>query len=154
MRKTVYIETTIPSFYYEVRPEPDAVVRRAWTRQWWEQYSGSYELVTSEAVMDELAAGEYPQKDKAVALLDSLPVLYVDDDVAEIAQVYIAHQVMPDDPFGDALHLALACHYKCDILLTWNCRHLANVNKLPHIRRINMMLGLSTPTLATPLDML
>ena len=32
MRKRVYIETTIPSFYYEVRSTPDMVARRAWTR--------------------------------------------------------------------------------------------------------------------------
>lgn len=33
MSGTVYIETTIPSFYYEVRTEPDVVARRMWTRQ-------------------------------------------------------------------------------------------------------------------------
>ena len=36
MPPTVYIETTIPSFYYEVRTEPDMISRRRWKRQWWD----------------------------------------------------------------------------------------------------------------------
>jgi len=61
---------------------------------------------------------------------------------------------MPKDPVGDAMHLALATYYKCDFLLTWNCNHLANANKFGHIERVNAMLGLSTPRLVTPLELL
>ncbi|MDE0404221.1 MAG: hypothetical protein OXI53_02810 [Nitrospira sp.] len=32
----VYIETTIPSFYYEKRTAPGIVARREWTQQWWD----------------------------------------------------------------------------------------------------------------------
>ena len=38
--------------------------------------------------------------------------------------------------------------------MTWNCRHIANANKFGHIRRINTMLGLFTPALVTPLELL
>lgn len=61
---------------------------------------------------------------------------------------------MPADPTGDALHLALASFHKCDFLVTWNCRHLANANKFGHIRRVNQLLDLYVPVLATPLEML
>lgn len=53
----VYVETTIPSFNHEVRTSPDIVARRDWTRQWWENAPEQYELVTSPAVLDELAGG-------------------------------------------------------------------------------------------------
>src|SRR5712691_1000632 len=39
----------------------------------------------------------------------------------------LLHYVMPADPAGDALHLAIASFHKCDFLLTWNCQHLAAV---------------------------
>src|SRR5207244_12975766 len=55
-------------------------------------------------------------------------------------------------PAGDALHLALASYHKCDFLVTWNCRHLANANKFGHIRRVNALLGLFVPALVTPLE--
>lgn len=154
MRKTVYIETSIPSFYYGVRADPEAVDRRNWTREWWDRESAKYDLVTSEVVSEELGAGDYPHKSDAIALLDALPLLSVEDEIAEIATVYIARKVMPKAPVRDAVHLALASYYKCDFLLTWNCAHLANPNKFDHIRQVNMTLGLFTPALVTPLEML
>lgn len=66
----------------------------------------------------------------------------------------IQRMVMPRDPTGDALHLALASYHKCDFLLTWNVQHLANANKFAHIRRVNALLGLFTPALVTPLELL
>ena len=154
MKPRVYVETTIPSFYHEARPEPDMVARRQWTRDWWEQTGGGYSLVTSVAVLDELDGGDFPNKEQALELMNELPLVPVEPAIVEIVQSYIRHQLMPRDPVGDALHLALASYHKCDFLLTWNCRHLANANKFGHIRRMNTMLGLYVPLLVTPLELL
>ncbi|WP_162501955.1 hypothetical protein [Sphaerospermopsis reniformis] len=35
MKSKIYIETSIPSFYYEIRTEPDMIARKEWTRFWW-----------------------------------------------------------------------------------------------------------------------
>ncbi|MGH7137565.1 MAG: type II toxin-antitoxin system VapC family toxin [Pirellulales bacterium] len=154
MHRRVYIETTIPSFYYEVRPEPEMLARRAWTRQWWDEHRHDFEILTSDAVIDELESGSFPQKTDALSLMDWVPLLDIDDAVADIVDVYIKHRLMPADPAGDALHLALASYHRCDFLLTWNCRHLANANKFAHIRRVNGILGLFVPSLVTPLELL
>lgn len=154
MKPRVYIETTIPSFYYETRTEPAMVARRVWTRQWWNERREEYEVVTSEAVLDELSIGEYPTKLQALSLINSIPILPVETAITEIVGTYITHRLMPKDPLGDALHLALASYYRCDFLLTWNCNHLANANKFNHIKRINTLLGLFVPMLVTPLEML
>ncbi|MHC5822053.1 MAG: type II toxin-antitoxin system VapC family toxin [Nostoc sp.] len=154
MKPKVYIETSIPSFYYEARTEPDMVARREWTREWWSHASDSYVLVTSLAVLDELNRGNFPGKSEAIELISGLLFVPIESVVAEIVEVYIQQQLMPKDPLGDALHLALASYHKCDFLLTWNCRHLANANKFGHIRRLNVMLGLFVPTLVTPLELI
>jgi hypothetical protein len=150
----VYIETTIPSFYYEVRTEPEMIARRNWTRDWWDSRRQAYQLVTSVAVIDELQAGTFPNQDQAVALLMDISLVPVEPAIIEIVETYIQRMVMPRDPAGDALHLALASYHKCDFLLTWNVLHLANANKFSHIRRINALLGLFTPALVTPLELL
>jgi hypothetical protein len=149
-----YVETTIPSFYHEVRTAPDVVARREWTRWWWAKAHERYELVTSPAVLDELGGGDPSRAAERLALVEHLPVLAIDPSVAVIVETYIRHQVMPADPGGDALHLALASYHKCDFLVTWNCLHLANANKFGHIRRVNAMLGLFVPALVTPLELL
>ena len=50
----LYIETTIPSFYYNQRPEPEMVARCNWTRQWWDGQIGDFEAATSYLVIEEL----------------------------------------------------------------------------------------------------
>jgi predicted nucleic acid-binding protein len=105
-------------------------------------------------VTDELERGDFPGRDECLSLIEDLPLAPVEPAVAEIVQTYIVRQVMPADPVGDALHLALASHHRCDFLLTWNCRHLVNANKFDHIRRVNTMLGLMVPAIVTPLELI
>jgi predicted nucleic acid-binding protein len=153
--ETVYIETTIPSFYYEAREEPEMVARRNWTREWWnERGLRDFDLVTSQAVIDELSRGQFPDRDDALRLVNDLELLPVVAEIEEIVAAYISHSVMPNDALGDALHLALASFCGCDYLLTWNCRHLANANKYRHIRRVNTMMDLISPGLVTLLELL
>ena len=130
------------------------VARRGWTRQWWDEHQSAFKIVTSDAVVDELERGKHPVKEEALSLIEHVELLSIEEEIAEIVEAYIQHKVMPSDPVGDALHLALASYHKCDFLLTWNCRHLANANKFGHIRRINTVLGLFVLTLTTPLELL
>lgn len=154
MEQTVYIETSFFSFYYEQRADAAAVAMRDWTRQWWSQHRQEFVVSTSTAVLAELEVGNMPHREEAYSLATTLPVVPAGDEIGEIVDVYIQHHVMPSDPLGDALHLALDSFYKFDYLLTWNCQHLANANKVGHIRRINALLGLHVPILTTPLELM
>lgn len=154
MKPRVYIETTIPSYYFEIRNDPESVTKKQWTKEWWDRYSRNYELVISAAVMDELERGEHPSKKETLELVQNLPLLEVNDEIETIVSEYVRHKLMPRDPGGDALHLALASHYHCHFLLTWNCRNLANANKFEHIRHVNTLLGLFVPTLTTPYELM
>jgi len=154
MRRRVYIETTIPSFHFEERSEPEMIARRSWTVSWWREQRASFDLVTSLAVLEELERGSHPRREDALGLVSGLPILPIEDDVYEIVDAYIEHHVMPRDPRGDALHLALASYHRCHFLLTWNCAHLANANKVEHIRHVNTLLGLFVPILTTPVELL
>ena len=133
MQLKIYIETTIPSFYHEDRTDIAAIARRQWTCQWWTDKRQNYDLVTSIAVLNELESGDYPKKENCLSLLSSLSVITIEPEIIDIVEVYIKHMLMPRDPVGDALHLALASYHKCDFLLTWNCKNLANANKFGHI---------------------
>ncbi len=154
MRKRVYIETTIPSFYYTLRTDPESVARMHWTRQWWELYAQESELLSSAAVIAELRRGAGEQTEARIALLGNVEMLRITAEVNEIVRIYIQRLIMPDDPGGDALHLALASFHQVEVLLTWNCLHLANPNKIQHVRFLNYELGLPTPVVTTPMNYL
>lgn len=154
MKRVVYIETTIPSFYQEVRTEPEMIARRNWTREWWNNQREHYQLATSIAVMEELERGDYPNNEKILNLVADIPLLSINTEIHDIVETYIKRKLMPADILGDALHLAIASFHGCDFLLTWNCKHLANANKFSHIRRLNTLLGLYVPALITPVELL
>ncbi|MCC7309588.1 MAG: type II toxin-antitoxin system VapC family toxin [Acidobacteria bacterium] len=154
MKSRIYVETSVVSFYHEVRTEPDMIARRDWTRQFWATADDEYSLVTSVAVIEELERGNFPNKHEALESINSIPLLPTPDEIFEIVETYIRHKMMPSDPHGDAMHLAFASYFKCDFLLTWNCKHLANAKKFGHIRKINGMLGLYVPMLVTPMELL
>ena len=153
MVESVYIETSVFSFYHERRTSPAVIAMRDWTREWWDGRRDRYEVATSTAALAELDTGSLPHRADALAMALGLPAIPVADEVRELVEVYIKHRVMPNDPVGDALHLALASFHKFDYLLTWNCEHLANANKFGHIRRVNALLGLHVPMLVTPIEL-
>lgn len=66
-----------------------------WTRRWWEIARDRYELVTSDAVLDELREGKYPSREPALALVAALPILEITPVVAEIVAGYVRHRLMP-----------------------------------------------------------
>lgn len=150
----VYIETTVPNFYHNLRPDPAIVERRARTREWWASAADRYELLTSEVVVDELSAGTSRLVPLRLELLSDLPEIAVTPQVEATVETYVRHKLMPAHPRGDAYHLALASCFGCDFIVTWNCRHLANPNKFAHVRRINQRLGLGVPEIVTPLNLL
>jgi hypothetical protein len=141
MNQLIYVETSIPSFYFEIRLiVPENQARRNWTRRWWDKAQLEDTLVTSLAVINELSAAPEPKRTDALELIDKLTLLQDDPEVDDLVDAYIANKVMPSDATGDARHLALA---------TWH-----NANKADHIHRINGRLGYETPKLITPLELL
>lgn len=153
MKPLVYVETTIPSFYYSHRQEPEMVAMRNWTLEWWDNHSGDYELVSSLVVVDELKQGVYENQVLAIQMIMELQMLSVSDEILEIADEYKKRHLMPKEVSGDALHLATASYYGCQYLLTWNCKHLANTKKQEHIRHVNTVLGLMVPIITTPMEL-
>ncbi len=105
-------------------------------------------------MISELEETPPPKRAKALALIAELRLLPYPLEIAEIVEVYFAHKLMPLEAQGDADHLALASFQNCDMLVTWNCKHFANANKFGHIHRVNALLGLRTPALVTPLQLL
>jgi predicted nucleic acid-binding protein len=148
MAKSVYLDSTVSSFYYDERE--GSRYRRQISVDWWDTQRRHYDLYTSFLVLQEVANPVYTGWEKVAALAEQVPLLEAAPEIRGIVKVYLENKPMPAGDAGDAVHLALASYHSMDYLLTRNCLHLANANKVEHIRRINMRLGLLTPNLITP----
>ena len=134
-------------------PRSGAAAHQQVTREWWAT-RGSFELFISQFVLDEASAGDGEAAAQRLNALRDVALLDVTEDAILLAADLVAGGGLPTKARLDALHIAVATVHGMDFLLTWNCKHIANANKLPHIRRVNALLGLETPALATPLQLL
>jgi hypothetical protein len=75
MSALIYMETSIPSFDHETRPERDLQSRRHWTRPWREMPKMDQELVIGLLVISELEETPQPKRDKLLALVAQLRIL-------------------------------------------------------------------------------
>jgi hypothetical protein len=61
-----------------------------------------------------------PKADKALAFLEDLPILDIDDETRQLAKTIMADVPLPTNADVDALHIAVAAMSGMDYLLTWN----------------------------------
>lgn len=155
MKKSVYIETSIPS-YLTARPSRD-VRAAAWqqiTTEWWDTARQDYEIFTSELTIIEASAGNPDAAERRLAVLREIPELKIDEEVQELAELLISEGGIPTSAEADALHVAVAAVHRIDYLLTWNCRHIDNAAKKPIIRSICIGAGYPYPEICTPMELL
>ena len=150
MKPSVYIETSVLSALVDDRQDPVSKAQRVITQDWWDTQRRNYRLFSSEFLIMELKAAEFPGQAAALARTKELILFPATPETEGLAQVYQDQLVMPQGDVGDAAHLAVACLNEVDYLLTWNCKHLANPRKIRHIQVVNMRMGLLTPILITP----
>ena len=74
-------------------------------------------------------------------------------EIDETVEFYIAHKLMPA-ALSAMPGIMRSPHGIPATSLPWNCRHIANPNKLDHIHHIHDLLGLHTPILATRFQLL
>jgi hypothetical protein len=156
MKSTVYLDATIPSFYFEDRP---GTILQAWreiTIAFWDFAQDRYELFVSDETLRELEEFGYPlaKREQCLNLVTGLPCLALSPEVIDLAGYYVSEEVMPSNDLGDAFHLAFATWYRLQYLLTWNCKHLANANKFEHISLLNSRRRLVSPMIITPEQLL
>lgn len=146
----VYLETSFVSACVTKRDDAASVYRRQISADWWKDQRAKHELFVSEEVVAELSHPDFRQRDDAAGLIHGVPLLPADEEVRGLAKILVREKVMPGPVAGDAVHVAVATVHRMEYVLTWNVRHLANANKLEHLRTICRRVGYVPPQIVTP----
>jgi len=155
MKPSVYIETTVPS-YYVSQDSRDVVTlaHQQITRTWWRTRLRDFRIFISPVVLEEARAGDPEQARLRMQALGPFEVLEANNAVESLAARYVDELNIPERAIRDAAHLAFACVYELDFLVTWNCTHIANGQVIRHLSRLNAISGISTPTICTPEELM
>ena len=154
MKRKVYVETSVIS-YLTARPIRTILgaAHQQITLAWWEQRE-AYELLISEAVLRECAAGDPDAAQKRLNAVADLPMLLIEEPALHIAEGLVEQGIVPAKAAEDALHIAVATVYGVDYLLTWNCRHIANPEMQRGIAAYLSRIDLYLPFICTPEELL
>ncbi len=116
--------------------------------------NGDFLLLLSLHTADELVGAP----DQVKQLVESLPAECVeriapDDEVAALAEAYIAAGALGRASELDARHVAAATVARADVLLSWNFKHIVNYDRIRKFNGVNVLNGYSTIDIRSPLEM-
>jgi len=96
---------------------------------------------------------------KVKNLLNSIPdkskeIVFAGNEDIDLANAYIAEGVITERFFNDALHIALATISKVDVLVSWNFKHIVNINRIRLYNAVNLKNGYSLIEIRSPLEVI
>lgn len=137
----IYLDTSVINFLFA----DDAPEKKEVTIDFFENYLDIYDVYISSVVLDEIDNTRNEIKKlqlfKSIQYFNLKNFNIVNNEIIEIANVYIEKGIIPKNKFEDAVHIAFATYYEFDILLSWNFKHLANINKQIVINSLNLSIG-------------
>jgi predicted nucleic acid-binding protein len=145
----LYLDTSIISHLYA----PDRLDWQEDTRRFWEDVkAGMYEVFISPVVVAEIERCKEPKRS---FLLEQLRlteyiVLEKTNEIGDLAQRYVDANILRPKSFDDCQHIAYACVYNCDMLLSWNFAHLVNVRTISGVKGVNALAGYREMPIYTP----
>ena len=132
----LYLDTSVISHL----DAPDTPEKTAETLAFWEILkTGKYDVVISDVVMEEVARCREPKRtfmDERITEIHPT-ILVPNQEVKELAKEYVSKKVLSQKSIDDCLHIALSVINHCDYLVSWNFRHLVNVQTLEGVRIVN-----------------
>ena len=155
-RLRIYLDTSVINFLFA----EDAPDFQRETVRFFEHYAQGYDLFISDVVTLEIERDpDNAHRKQLFSVISRHGVRSLPEDeagqVRQLALCYIKRGAMPKSKVEDALHVAYATVHEMDVLLSWNFKHLANVNREARILAINLEEGYRYPLrLLSPLEVL
>ena len=157
MEIKIYLDTSIINFLFA----DDAPEKKDITIEYFEKYikTNYYQHLVSPYVIEEINnTGDENKRKKLIEVIEKYEIevwpLEKEEEIRKLASAYISAKIVPDKKIFDALHVAFCTVNKIDVLLSWNFKHLANLNKEKAFTSKNIDLGYwFTSRLDNPMEM-
>jgi hypothetical protein len=149
-RKSVYIETTIPS-YATSKASRDLIKahRQTITKLFWDNERHKYDLYSSKYAIEECSEGDPDAAKRRLDIMRDITLIPETEEIVQLAKIYFELLSIPEKAKADCSHLAVCVAAKIDYLLSWNCTHIGTVT-YAKVYEYNNHHGLWTPHLYTP----
>lgn len=116
--------------------------------------AGRFILVTSAVVEAEIEpAPEYIRQlfNKYAEIAE---IADVSKEALELQLSYIKSGVVTNNSLDDALHVAISTVSGCDLIVSWNFKHIVHFDKIPKYNAVNTLNGYKHIGIYSPLEVI
>lgn len=145
----VYTDTSVIGGYFDIEFQE-------WSVELFEEFiQGTKHIVFSELTAQELEFA----REEIRNLITEIPLenridIGISDEAITLAETYIREGALTNKSYNDALHIALATLNNCDVLASWNFKHIVNLDRIRLYNSINLRLGYRMIEIRTPREIL
>ena len=147
MKQRLYIDTSVFGGFFDeeflefTRPLFDRIKK------------GEFKLLFSTVTQEELNFAPDNVKGLVTSIkAENTEFLEANEEAVELATQYILEKVVGQTSFADCLHIALATINRADYLISWNFRHIVNVQRIRGYNSINLKNGYRQLEIRSPRD--
>ena len=149
MRKLrVYIDTSVIGGYFDDEFSNDTKLLFN------EILKGDYHIVISDLTEKELNKAPENVKFLLIDLNIDYELVLVTQECIDLALEYIKEKVVRETSLDDCIHIATAIINRIDILLSWNFKHIVNIQRIRGYNSINIKNGYPTLEIRSPKDLI
>ena len=116
---------------------------------------GRIAVLLSDVLADEILLSPKHVREFYESLpLEQIERVALTAEAKALADRYIAEKVVGQSSLVDCRHIAIATINHADILVSWNFKHIVNVNRIRGYNAINMLMGYPTIDIRTPAEVI
>ncbi|MBK9338484.1 MAG: hypothetical protein IPM98_18890 [Lewinellaceae bacterium] len=156
-KASIYLDTSVINFLFA----DDAPEKQEITVDLFENFIrlGIYDTFITEYVIAEInQTNDISERNRLLQIVEQYPIEILPiekiDEVGLLAQNYLDTGIMPPKKLFDALHVSFCVVSKIDYLVSWNFKHLANINRERRVLAKNYEMGYTHPLrITTPTEL-
>jgi predicted nucleic acid-binding protein len=129
---------------------------KEWSNKLFEEFViGKKIALVSKLTVDELQNARTEVKDKITSIPNEfIEYLLIPAEAADLAESYLKNKIITKKSTSDALHIAIATISNSNVLVSWNFRHIVNLDKISKYNMINIINGYKPIEIRTPREVL
>ena len=147
MKQRLYLDTSVFGGYFDEE-------FLEFTRPLFERIKqGEFKLLFSTVTQEELTSAPENVKGLVTSIkAENTEFLEANEEAVELATQYILEKVVGQTSLADCLHIALATINRADYLISWNFKHIVNVQRIRGYNSINLKNGYRQLEIRSPRD--
>ena len=125
------------------------------TQELWRQMEqGRFRFFTSFVTVDELTDAPDRVRELLTTAFAPGDIIEVTGEMDQLAAAYMSQSILTPKYSDDARHVAVCTVARIDYLVSWNFRHLVNVEREKGFNVVNLLQGYPTLRIVNPLELI